>query len=381
MKAGKLVLRNLGRRPLRTAFTIVGVASALVLLLLVHGLSRGVDAAFAAGDTARSLVVYRQNRYCPQTSLLPERYAARIAQIDGVTHVLPVKVWLSNCRASLDVVTFHGAPVDRMFDARDIDVVNGDVARFRAEKDGALVGAAFAARRSVGVGDRFRFGKIDVKVDGVFRSNDPVAENTILTHLEYLQRSGPVNQLGTVTQFEVKVADASRAEAIAAEIDAAFRSDEAPTDTRPRVLYLEGATRDLREILSFARGLGLASMLVILVLVANTVLMAVSERGKEIAVLRTLGFRERGIALLVCAESVALAAAGGVLGAALAALIVRGSRLSIASEGVSISADLSPSLFLGGVLVAAVAGVLAGLYPAIRSARVPVAAALKAGAA
>ncbi len=378
MKRWLLVRRNLARRPLRTGLTVWGVASALVLLLLVEGMAHGVDAAFAAGDAARTLIVYRQNRYCPQTSILPERYGARIARIEGVTHVLPVKVWLSNCRASLDVVTFHGAPVDRLFETRDIDVVEGDARSFRRQKDGALIGVTFAARRRLSVGDRFRFGKIDVKVDGVFRSQDPVAENVILTHLEFLQRSGPVNQLGTVTEFEVKIADARRAEAIAAEIDGAFQNDEAPTDTRARVLYLESATRDLREILRFARILGYAAMLVVLVLIANTVAMSVAERTKDLAVMRTIGFGERSIALSIVAEALTLALAGGLLGAGVASAFLWWTRLSIGSEGVSISADLSPRLLATGIAMAGAAGVLAGLWPAWKSSRIPIAATLKA---
>jgi putative ABC transport system permease protein len=227
-----LVRRTLLRRPGRSALTVLGIASATLLLVLVEGLSAGLDRALSGSEAARTLIVYRQNRYCPQTSFLPERYARRIGEIDGVTSVLPVKVFLSNCRASLDIVAFQGAPVDRLFEARNIELLAGDADAFRRERDAALVGREFAVRRGLDVGDGFRLGSIDVRVAGIFRSSEPVEEGVVLTHLEYLQRAGPVDRLGTVTQFEVKLDDPARAEAVARAIDEQFAADEEPTDTR-----------------------------------------------------------------------------------------------------------------------------------------------------
>jgi putative ABC transport system permease protein len=107
MKLASLLPKNLRRRPLRTALTVFGVASALLLFVLVESLSAGLDRALSGSEAAKTLIVYRQNRYCPQTSFLPEWYAERIAKLPGVASVLPVKVYLSNCRASLDLVAFQ----------------------------------------------------------------------------------------------------------------------------------------------------------------------------------------------------------------------------------------------------------------------------------
>jgi putative ABC transport system permease protein len=369
MKLSKLIAKNLVRRPARTALTVAGVACAFALLVLVESLSAGLDHALSGSEAARTLIVYRLNRYCPQTSNLPEWYGSKIAQIDGVASVLPVKVYLSNCRASLDLVAFQGVPADQLFDARDVDLLAGDAEQFVREKDAALVGRTFAQRRGVEVGDQFRFGNINVKVAGVFGSHEPVEEGVVLTHLEYLQRAGPVNRLGTVTQFEVKVADASRAQEIAAQIDDLLRTAPEPTDTRPQILFLEGATRDLREILRFARWLGLACVLVVLALVGNTVVMSVQERVREFGVFRTLGFHERHIAGVVIGESIALAIGGGLVGLAGALAAIRFSHLSIGAEGVPVAFAASPELVMRGLVLALATGIVAGCFPAVRSAR------------
>ncbi len=365
----KLVRRHLVRRWGRTISTVIGVAAAMLLLVAVESLSRGLDAAIEGGEAARTLVVYRQNRYCPQTSHLPERYLTRITEIAGVESALPVKVTLSNCRTSLDVVAFQGTPVETLLATRDLEVVAGDLERFRREGGSALVGQAFAARRGLEPGDRFRFSDITVDVAGVFRSSDPAQENVILTHLEFLQRSSAVNRLGTVTQFEVKVRDARQARRIADEIDAAFAQAEEPTDTRAKIAFLSDATAELREILRFGRLLGFVCAAVILVLVANTVAMSVQERQAEHGAYRTLGYRGRHLVGLVLLETLALTLAGSVLGLVSTWSILQLTHLSIGVEGVIVGFELAPSVVGTALALALGIALLAASIPAFRAAR------------
>jgi putative ABC transport system permease protein len=372
-----LVRRNLLRRPGRTALTALGIASATLLLTLVESLAAGLERALSGSEAARTLVVYRQNRYCPQTSFLPERYTAAIERIAGVESVLPVKVFLSNCRASLDIVAFQGTPVERLFQARDLDVIAGSADEFRRRRDSALVGREFARRRGLEVGDAFRLGAIDIRVAGVFASAEPVEEGVVLTHLEYLQRAGPVDRLGTVTEFEVKVRDAGDAERVAREIDAAFATAEEPTDTRPKLAFLAAATRDLRAVLGFARLLALACVAVVLVLVGNTVMMAVAERTREMGVMRTLGFHARHLFGAVLLEGLAYAVVGYAVGLALAWVVVSTTRLSIGAEGVSVAFLVSGEVALRALVLSVGAALLAALVPAVRAGRIEVVQALR----
>jgi len=377
MRLVLLTSRNLKRRPLRTLLTVLGVASAMLLFVLVESLAAGLDSALTGSEAARTLIVYRQNRYCPQTSFLPERYQRLIAEVPGVTSVLPLKVFLSNCRASLDIVVFQGAPPEELLRARPLEIIAGDAARFTRESDGALVGREFATRRGLAPGDRFRFGGIDVNVAGVFRSSEPVEEGVVLTHLEYLQRAGPVDRLGTVTQFEVRIDDPAHGAEIAREIDARLRTAEEPTDTRPKLAFLETATRDLREILRFGRWLALACVAVVLALVANTVLMSVQERVKEFGVFRTLGYRPSRVVALVLGEALWIAAAGAALGLAAALLVIRTQHLSIGLEGVPVAFLLSGSVVARGALAALGAALLAAALPAWNAGRREIVASLR----
>jgi putative ABC transport system permease protein len=373
----RLVRRRLMHRPGRTLMTAGGVAGAMLLLVLVRSLSDGLETAMSGSEAGKTLVVYRQNRYCPQTSNLPQFYADRIAKVPGVVSVLPVKVFLNNCRASLDLVAFQGAPADRLFEARKIELISGDAESFRSDRNSAIVGRAFAARKGLEVGDQFRFGPVDVKVAGVFTSSEPVEEGVVLTHLEYLQRTAADGKLGTVTQFDVKVDDASRAKDVATAIDALFKSADSPTDTRAKVAFLEDAVRDLREILRFASALAAACVAVVLALVANTVVMSVQERIREFGVLRTLGYGARHLAGLVLAEAAVLSLAGGGFGVLAAILTVRLTHLTFGAEGVTVALSADAGLAAQGLLIALAAGAVAGLLPAWRASRVEIVAAIR----
>lgn len=365
----KLVRRQLGRHAVRTTLTMLGVAAAMLLFVGVESLATGLDMALRSGESARTLIVYRKNRFCPQTSFLPERYRSDIARIEGVESALPVKVFLNNCRASLDLIAFHGTDVDDYVRDKKVRVVDGDLERFRREEQAALVGRDFAARRGMKVGDRFRFGDVSVDVAGIFEAAEPATEGVILTHLEFLQRAGPVDRLGTVTQFEVRLADARDAQRVADVIDARFAAAEEPTDTRPKLEFLGTATRDLRELLRFGRAFGIVCVLVVLILVANTVLMSLRERRREFGVFRTLGYGTRELFGLVLAETAVLTAVGAVLGVGLAFVLLRVFPMSLGVEGIAVRFEARPTLLLLAVALAVVTSLCATLPPAFFAAR------------
>ena len=84
-----LVLKHVVRHRTRSLLTMAGVAIAMFLFCTVQAMQKGVEAAtqVAAGDT--TLVVYRENRYCPFTSRLPQHYQRRIESIPGVESAVP----------------------------------------------------------------------------------------------------------------------------------------------------------------------------------------------------------------------------------------------------------------------------------------------------
>ena len=223
--------RTMTRHKLRSALTIGGIATAMFLFCFVEGLQNGVRQATENEATQNVLIVYQKSRFCPATSLLPERYVPAIQRIDGVKSVVPVKVYVNNCRASLDTVTFLGVPPELVNTIKKIDLKSGSLGDFTGRRDAAIVGESLAARRGLKPGDRFQIGGFSVGIAGVFKSDTPGEDNVAFTHLEMLQRGKAVDSLGYVTQFEVAIDDAAKADAISEKIDEMFKSETVQTTT------------------------------------------------------------------------------------------------------------------------------------------------------
>ncbi|GIK20407.1 MAG: ABC transporter permease [Leptolyngbya sp. PLA2] len=359
------VLKQVARHRVRSALTIAGIAIAMFLFTAVQAMDRGVTAATrsAAGDT--TLVVYREDRYCPATSELPQDYLSRIERIDGVVSVIPMKIVVSNCRTSLDVVTYRGVPKEQFLaDRADrLTIVSGSAQDWLRRTDAALVGETLASRRGLRPGVTFDAAGITAYVAGVIRSDDPQDWNVAYTSLEFVQLAQR-NRLGVVTQFNVKVADPSILDRVAKDIDATFRHAQEPTSTFTEKAFIGRIADDVIEIVGFARWLGLGCLVAVLALVGNSIVLGVQSRVSEHAVLQTLGFPGRLVAALIVAEGVILALVGGLVGAGAAVAVAGFKSFALSVEGATIPIVADTALLLTGMVVCGAIGVVAGLVPA-----------------
>ena len=361
-----LVLKQLVRHRTRTLLTLAGVATAMFLFSAIGAMQAGVEQATRTTAADTTLVVYRENRFCPATSRLPEHYLERIAKVEGVASVVPMRIDVTNCRTSLDVVTFRGVPPD-LFEAHyapALTFVGGSLADWARRTDAALLGETFAGRRGLKVGDRFDALGVNVYVAGIIRSNQPQDLNVAYVHLPFLQRSAGAKKLGIVTQFNVKVNDPSLLEPVAAAIDAEFARDSDPTHTSPEKAFVGRAAADVVQIVGFTRWLGWGALAAVLALVANAIVLSVQDRRREHAVFQTLGFTSGLLARLIVTEGALLGLIGGALGTATAFAIVRWGHYSLSTEGLSIQAVMGAGVVATGLLMAALLGILAGLVPA-----------------
>lgn len=377
------VVKQLWRHGVRSALTVAGVSVAMFLFIGVQTLQQGVQAATeaAAGDT--TLVVYRENRFCPATSRLPQHYIERIRKIEGVVSAVPVKIVVNNCKASLDVITFRGVPAEGVGGeaglARDWRFLAGSFDEWRKRSDAAIVGETLAERRGFRVGQSFDSSGVTVTVAGIIRSPEPQDQNVAYVHLDFLQQAaGKGGGLGSVTQFTVRVDDPARLDAIAADIDEQFRAEAEPTTTRPEKAFVAQAGADIVEIVGFTRWLGWGCLAAVLALVANAIVLGVQDRVKEHAVLQTLGFRSGLIARLILCEGMLIGLLGGALGTAITLTIVRMGNFSLSQEGLSIPLKATWSVLGWGLLTSSSVGVVAGLVPAWRAGRHEIAACFRA---
>jgi putative ABC transport system permease protein len=371
------VAKNLLRHRVRTLLTISGAAVALGVFAVVGAVQDGLAGLTRSQQAERSLIVFQANRFCPSTSKLPENYAAQVAKMPGVADVIPIQVFMNNCRASLDLVVFHGVPPDKLRAFRDLTLTAGDWPSFTSRTNAAIVGASLARRRNLAVGHTFSIGEVSVQIAGIYTSPVPGEENYLYTHLPFMQRTRGLNAVGTVTQLEIKLADGADAEAVAKAIDERFRGGPIATDTRPKGMFQAAAVGDLADVIGMATYLGFACVALVLALVATTTVMAVQDRVREYAVLQTLGFSGPRIFGLVISESLLVSFVGGLIGLSVALAGLYFSGLSIGTEGVSIAFLPSPRVALIGLAVTLAIGIAAGLAPAWRAARAEIVESLR----
>ena len=368
----KLAWIQLIRHRVRSLLTILGVASGMFLFTAVETLQRSLAKATEASAADTMLVVYRQNRFCPSASRLPEHYADEIRRIEGVREVVPVQIVVNNCGASLDVVTFRGVPdhLLRKF-APEIKIIDGSEDAWLQRDDGALLGQAFAQRRGLSPGDRFEAAGVTVTVSGILQSPFVQDNNVAYVKLPFLQQASRAG-LGVVTQFNVRVNDSDQLGPVARAIDERFRTGQEPTDTRPEKAFFAETASELIELIGFTRWLGVGAVLAVGGLVANALLLVVRGRVKENAVLRTLGFPGRAIGLLVLSEGGMLGLAGGVVGVGLAAAFLRWQSFTMGNEGQTLAIQPDANVIVVGISAALLLGVFASLWPAFQAMTQPI---------
>ncbi|QDU93801.1 ABC transporter permease [Lignipirellula cremea] len=371
------VLKGMWGHRARTMLTISGAAVALFVFCFVGAVQSGLTRLTQDKQSQRTLIVFQENRFCPQSSRLPQDYVRHIARQPGVVDVIPIKVFTNNCRASLDAIVFQGMPADKLQSTRELTLLQGDWGRYEKLDDGALVGQAVAGRRGVKVGDKFSIGGVTVMVAGIFRSATPAEDNLIFTHLDFLQRARGGADVGTVTQLEVHLNEEADVEATSLAIDQHYRGGPVATTTRTKGMFQADTLADLAELIGFIHWLGYACVGLVLALVATTTVMSVQDRIKEHGVLQTIGLRPSRIFQLVVLESTLLSTVGGLLGIGVGFAVLAFSGLAVSAEGVSIAFRPTPDLLVVGTLVSIGVGLLAGIAPGIQAAQTRIIHALR----
>ncbi|MBC23495.1 MAG: hypothetical protein CMJ32_06210 [Phycisphaerae bacterium] len=366
----RLVMKQLTGRLVRTGLTVAGVGIGLMLFVVIEGMQQGVREATMVTENDTTLVVYRENRYCPATSILPEIYQSRIERIDGVVRAEPIQVVVINCRASLDVITFRGMTEEDFirFIDHEANIVSGTRDAWLERNDAAFLGKTLAKRRNLGIGDRFEASGYQVTVAGILDTDRSGYNNLAFVHLPYLQYSGRDRQ-GRVTQFNVVVDDPERMDEVADQIDALFRSDQAPTDTRAERAFVADVAGDIIEIVQIIRYLGWACLAAVIALICNAMILNVQDRVTDNAVLQTLGYSRSLIFKLVIGEGIVIGLVGGVIGSVAAISLLMFVPVNLSVEGISIPITAGVGEFSVGLVMALLIGILAGIVPAVRASR------------
>ncbi len=370
------ILKNMLGHAVRTLLTVLGTTLLMFLFLFVASIQQGLDRLLSAKDDR--LIVFQAYRFCPSSSQLPIFYEEAIRGMPGVKDVLPIKVVVNNCRASLDTVVFHGVPPGALERVRSqFRFLQGDWKTFQARTDAGIVGRRIAERRQLAVGQSFTVAGITITVAGIVASEETSEENVIYTHLPLLLNQQHHEELH-VTLYEVHLQENAQADVVAGAIDAKIRDRyQVHTETKPQKAHYRNALADLLDLIGMTQWLGYVCIGVVVVLVTNSVIMAAQDRVKEHAVLQTIGYSGARILGLMLSESFVISFFGGLLGTAACIGFLIWQPITLATEGVSIDFIATPALMGLGVGLSALVGLVAGLVPAWQAGRQEIVASLR----
>ncbi len=365
---------------------IIGIAGVVGVLIGVLSMAAGFRQAMAASGSPDSAIVLRSGADTEMVSGLSHDDTRVIADAPGLARgkegslasaELFVIIDLPKRSSGTDAnVALRGVELSA-FHVRDkFKIIQGRV--FEGGKNEVVVGVG-AAREFAGldVGKRLQVGRNQWEVVGLFSAGGGTAESEIWTDATVLQ--GAYHR---GTSFQSVYA---RLTAPGAFLQF---SNALATDPRLNVkvlrqtdYYAEQST--LLTTLITSLGFLIASLMAVGAIFGalNTMYSAVAARTREIATLRALGFGRGAVVVSVILESLLLALVGGAFGAGIAYLAFNGFHAATVNwqsfSQVTFAFDVTPELLARGVVWAVLIGLAGGLFPAIRAARLPIAAALR----
>ncbi len=376
----RYVLKNLVRNRRRTVLTVASLAVSLFLVGVLAAAYRFLMEPAESNGT--ELVLLVSPRGSPDTDL-PLWYQDRIAALPGVVAVSPFGYFAGRYgshHALIPALGLEPHTVFRLFP--DWKVSPPTKRRFFADRRAMIAGRALAQKYGWRVGQHIYLVSplplysnlgLEFIIAGIYDS--PNRTDTAVFHWSYLNAAfGNTDQ---AYQFWVRARSARDVPRLTRAIDAMFRDAPVPTRTGT----LKQAMLDFLNLLGNVKlvllGVMAAVTFSILLVVANTMSMAIRERTPEIATLRALGFRRRQILAALTAESVALAVLGAGMGELGAIAVAR------ALSGYAVGGAVPTQLSVGGsvfallLLLGVLIGLVSTLPTAWRAARLRIADALR----
>lgn len=382
----RVAAQGVASRRLRAALSLLGIAIGIAALVAVLGISQSSRADLLAQlDTLGTnlLTAAPGQSFMGEDAALPDGAAARVARIgpvEGVAQVASVEATVR--RSELIDPNETGGIAVMAADATLLDTLEGALARGVFLNEGSattpavVLGAVAAERLGIDrTGVQVYLGGVRHTVVGIMATLPlaPELERSALVGFDNAARRLNGTDVPATTRIYVR----ARPDAVA-DVRAVMASSADPLNpeqvdvSRPSDVLEARAAAD-GALTALFLGLGAVALLVGAIGIANVMVISVLERRSEIGLRRALGATRRHIGTQFLAESLMLAIMGGCVGVLLGAAITAA---HATTQGWQVSVPAAAAV--GGLAAALAIGVVAGLYPALRAARLSPTEALRA---
>jgi len=372
-----LLRANLARHKWRTVLTISSVALALFLFASLRTVLTTLDKTAQFGS-ARRLITTNATGF---TFPMPLAYASRLSTIEGVEGV----TWLNwfGGRYGDGKRFFANFAVDAesyLAMYPEMSVPPDQKAAFLADRGGALIGARLVDLFGWKVGQNVTLqgtifpGEWTFTVRGIYTpTDDAISDDAMMFHWEYFdERTG---RQGLAGWYTIMIDRSDNAANVAKAIDDMFRNSPAPTKTGTEQAFNASFATMFGNVSLLLNAIGTAVVFAILLVTANAMMMSTRERGREYAILKTVGFTDRRLFVLVLAEAGGITLLGALIGLGGAKALYKFSNFN--AGGFLPGFDVSGETIVLGTAIALLLMLASGIAPAVRAARISVVSALR----
>ncbi len=386
-------VREWPSRPVDTLVTVLGFATVAGILTAVLAMASGFRHTFDVAAQDTTAIVLTQGSKSEGGASVPVGAVADAIQAPGVARANGVPLVAPDLLGSLPVqykqrdlaarITLRGVSPTMFTIDKALRIVRGRW--FRPGLDEIVVGAAAESNfRDLAPGDRVLAEGRIWTVTGVFSAGSQFFSSEAWTSLGSLQ--GAEKRRDAYSSLYVELASRGALDAFARALD---RDPQFALSAMRESAYNAYQASEMSKLMTRVGGFFTAMMAAAAVFGAmSTLLVMVESRRFEVALLRALGYSHRMVFAATLLEGTLLGVAGGVVGAAVTYVGLDGYAASTLGMGgeLAVSTDtpqvffhflVSGSIMVGAVLWAFGMGLIGGLYPALRAARMPIAAALR----
>ncbi|MFP5378511.1 MAG: ABC transporter permease [Vicinamibacteria bacterium] len=381
-----LNLRSIPQRLGSSGVAIVGIAGVVVVFVSVLSIATGFTAAMRGSGSPTRAIVMRSGADSEMTSGLGGAQVDIIKQAPGLRRDGQVAIASAELYVIIDlpkISTGTGANVPMRgieptaLQVRDeVEIVEGRMLQFGTNE--VVVGRGASGQfQGLTVGNDVVSGQDTWRVVGVFEANGGVAETEVWADARVLQG---VYRRGNSYQTVLARLDSS--DTFDTFRDWLTSNPQLNVQVRRENEYYAQQSQALSSLITGV-GFVVAALMGIGAVFGAILTMytAVSTRSREIATLRALGFNATAVVISVLAESLVLGAIGGVIGGVGAYLAFNGYQTSTMNfqtfSQVAFAFQVTPGLLVTGLVYALIMGLVGGLFPAVRAARLPIPSALR----
>jgi putative ABC transport system permease protein len=361
------VLSNLLRNRRRNLLTVLSFAVSVFVFSALLSLPSASEQILSRMVSATRLVCHSK---AGLAYALPDAYGQRIAATRHVEAVVAQSYFPAIYREPVELLTSIAVDHEQ-FDAVWPEwLTKSAVGEFKRLRTACVVGSATMRRFHWHIGQQVMLRgtgypfNVTLNIVGELTSKAP--SDFVIFRRDYLDEMW--GRPGVISDFFLRVDDPSSVPAVIAAVDETFANSDAETQAESESAFFGNFMANYRTLFRMAKILGLMAVLAIGLVTFNTAAMSARERGSEITVMRSMGFTRELIITLLLIESMITGLGGGLLGCAAAYSMLTLISAGGPALGPLVAITIPLYVLAEGLALAAIIGLLSGLFPALTAA-------------